>query len=212
MGSNDVIHTKWSNCPTGDLNRAKGKESYPFIAFQVISDYDRQIQAILSAQCGICNDKHTVKIDKNVAKIRYDWYTHTCWAYFTGYCIIKTEVYVYLICDNRYCYWPISTCPFKCATCDSIEGHFSCVSTTFGLVDITYTYSRNRKLKGNEMHHDLGMLVLQNLGLLVLHKMVSQSSFHNICVLIMNLRLSFYRSSFIRMGLGKSSRRSTTLL
>ena len=65
MGSKDVVHTKWSNCPTGDLNRAKGKESYPSIAFQVISDYDRRIQAISSAQFSTHNDKHIVKIDKN---------------------------------------------------------------------------------------------------------------------------------------------------
>jgi hypothetical protein len=26
VGSMDVVHLKWSNCPTGDHNRAKGKE------------------------------------------------------------------------------------------------------------------------------------------------------------------------------------------
>ncbi len=39
VGSMDVVHVKWSNCLAGDFNRAKGKESYPSLAFQCISDY-----------------------------------------------------------------------------------------------------------------------------------------------------------------------------
>ena len=27
-GSVGVVHVKWSNCPAGDYNRCKGKESY----------------------------------------------------------------------------------------------------------------------------------------------------------------------------------------
>ena len=40
MGSVDVVHIKWSNCPAGDFNRAKGKQSYPSLAFECISDFD----------------------------------------------------------------------------------------------------------------------------------------------------------------------------
>ncbi len=32
-GSIDVVHIKWSACPTGDHNHAKGKEGYPTIVF-----------------------------------------------------------------------------------------------------------------------------------------------------------------------------------
>jgi hypothetical protein len=32
-GLMDVVHIKWSNCPAGNYNRAKGKEGYPLIAF-----------------------------------------------------------------------------------------------------------------------------------------------------------------------------------
>jgi hypothetical protein len=32
-GSMDVVHIKWPSCPTGDYNRAKGKEGYPTISF-----------------------------------------------------------------------------------------------------------------------------------------------------------------------------------
>jgi hypothetical protein len=31
-GSVDVVHIKWGCCPTGDINRAKGKEGYPTFA------------------------------------------------------------------------------------------------------------------------------------------------------------------------------------
>ncbi len=41
MGSVDVVHVKWSNCPSGDYNRAKGMESYPSLGFECISDFDR---------------------------------------------------------------------------------------------------------------------------------------------------------------------------
>ena len=44
MGSKDVVHVKWSRAPAGDFNRCKGKESYPTIAFQCISNFDRRIR------------------------------------------------------------------------------------------------------------------------------------------------------------------------
>jgi hypothetical protein len=40
MGSVDVVHVKWSNSPAGDFNRSKGKESYPSLAFECITDID----------------------------------------------------------------------------------------------------------------------------------------------------------------------------
>ena len=43
MGSVDVVHVKWSNCPAGDFNRAKGKQSYPSLAFECITYFDRRI-------------------------------------------------------------------------------------------------------------------------------------------------------------------------
>jgi hypothetical protein len=37
VGSVDVVHIKWSNCPAGHMNRSKGKEGYPTLAFKCIS-------------------------------------------------------------------------------------------------------------------------------------------------------------------------------
>jgi hypothetical protein len=40
-GSMDVVHVRWSQCPTGDLNRAKGKESFPTLAFECVTGFNR---------------------------------------------------------------------------------------------------------------------------------------------------------------------------
>jgi hypothetical protein len=32
----DVVHIKWLACPSGDYNRAKGKEGYPTFLFNVL--------------------------------------------------------------------------------------------------------------------------------------------------------------------------------
>ena len=31
VGSVNVVHIKWSNCPAGHMNRSKGKEGYPLL-------------------------------------------------------------------------------------------------------------------------------------------------------------------------------------
>jgi hypothetical protein len=45
-GLMDVVNIKWSNCPAGDYNRAKGNEGYPTMAFQCITDYNHCFLAI----------------------------------------------------------------------------------------------------------------------------------------------------------------------
>ncbi len=42
-GSIDVVHVKWANCPAGDFNRAKGKETFPSPGFQCITDFNRRV-------------------------------------------------------------------------------------------------------------------------------------------------------------------------
>jgi hypothetical protein len=45
-GSIDVVHVKWANCPAGDFNRAKGKETFPSLGFECITDFNRRVIAI----------------------------------------------------------------------------------------------------------------------------------------------------------------------
>jgi len=96
MGSMDVVHVKWSRCPAGDFNRAKGKESYPSLAFQCI-DFDRRICSVFGPQFGARNDKHIVKMCTGVKSIREDWYNSVTWSYFDEDGNIQQDVGGYLI-------------------------------------------------------------------------------------------------------------------
>ena len=111
MGSIDVVHVKWSNCPAGDFNHAKGKQSYPSLAFECISDFDRRICHVHGPQFGTRNDKHIVKMDIGVAAIEKN-YSQVPWKYFDEYGVIHEDKGAFLICDNGYLQWPTLICPF----------------------------------------------------------------------------------------------------
>ena len=101
-GSMDVVHVKWSSCPTGDHNRVKGKAGYPTLAFQCITDYNRRVIGIYGPQFGTRNDKEIVKVDPNVYHIRHGWYKDVSWKYYTYDGRVEKEQGKYLICDNGY--------------------------------------------------------------------------------------------------------------
>jgi len=73
VGSVDVVHVKRAVCPAGDFNRSKGKDSYPSLAFECITDHDRCILGVFGPQFGSNNDKHIVKIDDNIRLLNEDW-------------------------------------------------------------------------------------------------------------------------------------------
>ena len=141
-GSMDVVHVKWSCCPTGDHNRAKGKAGYPTLAFQCITDFNRRVIGIFGPQFGTRNDKEIVKVDPNVHRIRTGWFKDVLWSYYTSAGRIENERGAYLICDNGYHRWPISISPYANADCASLEGYFSTnlesirkdVECTFGIL------------------------------------------------------------------------------
>ena len=85
VGSMDVVHVKWSSCPMGDHNRAKGKEGYPTLAFQCITDFNRRVQSVYGPHFGTRNDKDIVKHDIHVKKIQTDrLFTDTCWQFYAA--------------------------------------------------------------------------------------------------------------------------------
>jgi hypothetical protein len=51
-GLMDVVQIKWSTCPAGNYNCAKGKEGYPTLGFQCITDYNRRVIVIYGPQFG----------------------------------------------------------------------------------------------------------------------------------------------------------------
>ncbi len=92
VGSMDVVHIKWANCPTGNHNHAKGKEGYPTLAFQCLTDFNRRILAIYGPQFGSCNDKDIVKHDDNLCDIRFSQlFTNTTWKYYDADGAIKLD-------------------------------------------------------------------------------------------------------------------------
>jgi len=111
-GSVDVVHVKWANCPAGDFNRSKGKDSYPSLAFECITDYDRRILGVFGPQFGSNNDKHIVKIDDNIRFLNEDWLLQVEWKYYAQDGSVSSSTGVYVICDNGYICWPTTMCPF----------------------------------------------------------------------------------------------------
>ena len=78
----------------GDHNRAKGKEGYPTLAYQCITDFNRCILSVYGPQFGTCNDKVIVKHDTHVKKIRTDrLFMDTCWQFMLQMAVsVMTEV------------------------------------------------------------------------------------------------------------------------
>ena len=64
-----MVHVKSSACPTGDHNCAKGKGSYPSLAFQCVTDFNLRILAVYGPQFGTRNDKEIVKDDPNIHNV-----------------------------------------------------------------------------------------------------------------------------------------------
>ncbi len=79
VGSIDVLHIKWNNCPTRDHNRAKGKEGYPSLGFKCITNYNCHILGIFGPMFGARNGKEIVKLDPNVKKICRGWFSRIWW-------------------------------------------------------------------------------------------------------------------------------------
>jgi hypothetical protein len=142
VGSMDVVHVKWANCPSGDFNPAKGKEGYPTLAFQCITDYNCRLMSFNGPQFGTRNDKDFVKRVVNVKAIcTKPLFKYSCWCYYNVEGSVRFERGMYLICDNGYLHWPTSIC--LCAQVDksTLEGYFSTniesvckdVECTFGI-------------------------------------------------------------------------------
>ena len=140
-GLMDVVHVKWSACPTGDHNRAKGKGGYPSLAFQCVTDFNCRIFAVYGPQFGTRNDKEIVKDDPNVHYVQTGWYKDVLWRYYTADGRVEQDRGAYLICDNGYLRWPTSICPYSGVENSSLEGYCSTnlesirkdVECTFGI-------------------------------------------------------------------------------
>ena len=106
------MHIWWANCPAGDFNWSKGKESYPLLAFQCITDIDRKILGVFGPQFGSQNNKHIIKLDPNVCQISEGWVSEVKWQFYKEDGDVGVATGVYLICDNG-CICRLTTiCPY----------------------------------------------------------------------------------------------------
>ena len=142
-GSVDVVHVKWCHCPAGDFNRAKGKETFPSLGFQCITDFNRRILSVYGPHFGSRNDMDIVKTDINVhALSKNRLHREARWWYYGHDGHVRSNRGSYLICDNGYLRWPTTICPFKRVSSGSAEGYFSSnlegvrkdVECTFGIL------------------------------------------------------------------------------
>ncbi len=133
---------KWSNCPTGNYNLLKGKEVYPTLTIQCITDFNFKVLAIYGPQFGSCNEKDIVKHNVNVCAIRLSWlFKNSQWKYYNANGNIRSERGMYLICNNGYLQWPTSICPYSQADNSTAKDYFSTnlesvqkdVECTFGI-------------------------------------------------------------------------------
>jgi hypothetical protein len=176
IGSVDVVHVNGSNRPAGDFNRAKGKESYPFLAFECISDFDRRITSVYGAQFGSRNDKHIVKDDSNVLAVGAEWYKTVEWKYFNDDGGIIRETGAYFICNNGYLQWPTLMCPFMrsetnvpyetcySANLESVRKDVECV---FGILKGRFGY-----LDTGFKHRQIAVCKMVFIACCVLHNMI----------------------------------------
>jgi len=96
------VHVKRANCPAGDFNRSKIKDSYPSLAFECITDYDRRILRVFGPQFGSNKDKHIVMIDDNKRLLNKDWLSQVEWKYYDQDGSVSLSTGVYGFCDNGY--------------------------------------------------------------------------------------------------------------
>ena len=141
-GSIDVVHCKWSNCPAGDAVKATGKEKFPSLAFECVTDNRRRVLGVAPVQFGARNDQHIVRLDPTVKQIRKEWYKDVEWSYFDIEGNELSSKGLYLICDGGYLRWRTLICPYQYSREGTQQGYFSAnlesvrkdVECTFGIL------------------------------------------------------------------------------
>jgi hypothetical protein len=145
-GSIDVIQVKWRQCPTGDINRCKGKEGYPSVGFEVVSGFDCQILGVSSVNFGTRDDQQIVCTDETVTLIINEWYHNVCCNYFdeSG---DKQSDYRVFICDGGYMRWSELICPYKHELVNSVKGYFTANINSIWCRRLKFAHSERRSTR-----------------------------------------------------------------
>ena len=114
VGSMDVVHVPLGACPAGLCNLMTGKEGYPSLGFNVISDHLGRALALMPGVYGSINDQTIVKFDQAVDDVKTK-------SLFTDYLYeIRNEQGeksmergLYIIVDGGYLKWEVLQCGLK---------------------------------------------------------------------------------------------------
>ncbi len=66
----NAIHVEWANCPEGNFNNAKDKETFRSLGFECILDFNHRVLPIYGPHFGACNDMDIVEMDPYVHALK----------------------------------------------------------------------------------------------------------------------------------------------
>eukprot|EP00951_Prasinocladus_malaysianus_P026800 scaffold238804_cov24-Prasinocladus_malaysianus.AAC.1 len=112
--SMDGVHIAWDNCPAPDTGKAKGKEHYTTVVFNVCSSHTRRILHVSGPFYGTVNDKSMVRVDHFVDQVRTGaLFVNYCFKIFTA---IGVEVFLkgaWILVDGGYHKWRATICAME---------------------------------------------------------------------------------------------------
>jgi hypothetical protein len=111
VGSIDCVHIAWGMCPTKERSWFKGKEGWPTIVYEVVTNHATRIFSATPGHPGTCNDKTTVRFDSFVQDMhKRGLYKDVEFTLRQEDGSLKTMKGLYLICDGGYHKWRCLQC------------------------------------------------------------------------------------------------------
>ena len=161
VGSIDVTHVGWANCPSRWQSWFTGKEGHPTLAYECVCDRQGLIRSATPSTPGSRNDKSICEVDDFVCcmregmygrdEVRYSLLDHNANAY--------DEFGGWLLCDGGYHRWRIFQCGRSSVLYGVNEAHAHFAKRVASVrKDIECTFGalkgRWRVLKGNLLYKD----------------------------------------------------------
>ncbi len=163
IGSIDVTHVKWDKCPVARVNLCCGKEGFPTLAYEVVVDHSRRIQACTRSFWGARNDKTIVKYDKFVMDMKYrNTYNNVTYYLVDEHGVSHPYTQLYLLCDGGYHKWSCLINPYKHTAnkrerrwSEWVESGRKDVECTFGILKQRFRFLRNGINLHNQVEIDM---------------------------------------------------------
>ena len=113
-GSMDVVHIALGSCPFGLSNLCTGKEGFPSLGYNMISDHRGRALALMPGTYGSINDQTIVKYDQAVKMVKTEkLFTEYMYEVRNELGERSMEKGIYLIVDGGYLKWEVLQCGLK---------------------------------------------------------------------------------------------------